>query len=44
MNRSGSMRFLLVSVVLALVFGAVAVAVNAFLEGEGLPVVSTAEH
>ena len=44
MSQSGSMRFLLLSVVFSLFFGAVAVVLNAFLEDAGLPVVSTAER
>jgi hypothetical protein len=45
MGRFGSMRFLLVSVVFALFFGSVAIALSAFLEeGARLPVVSITER
>ena len=45
MSQFGSMRFLLVSVVFALFFGSVAIALSAFLEeGARLPVVSTTER
>jgi hypothetical protein len=44
MSPFGSMRLLLVSVVFALFFGSVAVALNAFLAGQGFQVVSTAER
>ena len=45
MGRFGSMRFLLMSVVFALFFGSVAIALSDFFEeGARLPVVSTAER
>jgi hypothetical protein len=44
MSQFGSMRFLLVSVVFALFFGSVAIALSDFLEGAGRPVVSTTER
>jgi hypothetical protein len=42
MSQFGSMRFLLVSVVFALFFGSVAIALSDFLEGAGRTVMSTA--
>jgi hypothetical protein len=42
MGQFGSMRFLLVSVVLALFFGCVVIALSDFLEGAGRLVMSAA--